>query len=332
MAPHVPRVVHQLWMQGADVVPSKYDGARASWRALHPSWDIKTWDERSIEGVITAVAADFGVAPSAAVAWYRAIPTLIQRCDVGRCFVLYAHGGVYADMDTLALQPLDTLLADSEASAARRGSDTHCFIYCRTINNAVFAATPRHPIFVSRWWPEVADALGGGRRKMGWLGRTLSRVGPGFNVVVTTGPLMWGRILAQAAPPAWGVVRPPHHVFYPRSDDSGRLDSLSPAVRAAMAARGSYTYHAQGQSWLPEACLERAALSLTHADTRRTVLVSLVSLIFVAALLAAVAFTLVPSPAPLPPLQSVPAVPVRAPLSAPAVPVVPLSAPAPAIT
>lgn len=297
----IPQWVHQIWMQGTNKVPGKYDKARQSWRAMHPpesGWTIQTWDEAAGKDLIRRVAPDFGMQPDALVQWYSSIPKLIQRCDILRCFILYAEGGVYADMDTLSLTPLTPLLAEADANATKHGA-AHAFVYCKTINNAVFAASPRHPLFTEAWWPQVHDAVSGERKQMGWLSRTLSKWGPGLDVVYTTGPMMWGRILegglvyggpgpsAQQLK-AWGVLRPPHRAFYPKMNDACQLDAMTDATKVRLAAQGSYTYHSQEADWLTGMSVEGAYIAMTRSDTRHAVLVTLCTVLLLIGLLWAV--------------------------------------------
>jgi hypothetical protein len=297
----IPLVIHQIWMQGSDQVPAKYTEARASFVANHPpeaGWKIETWDERAGESVLRQVAPDFGQTPDALVAWYTAIPKLIQRCDILRCFILYARGGVYVDMDCISLQPLLALLDDAEASCDARET-SNAFVFCETINNAVFASSTRNPIFPDAWWPEVYDAVSNGRQRMGWLARTLSQWGPGLDVIFTTGPMLWGRVLdgtgtflfggnmTEDQKKQWGVVRPPHDAFYPRMDDAGHLTTLTPRAKALMAANGSFTYHAQESDWLSgDVSVSGCFMAMTRANTRRRVLVlgALLLALFIAAL------------------------------------------------
>lgn len=279
--PHVPRVVHQIWWQGEAAIPAKYAAPRATWLEHHPpasGWRIQTWDEDSIRGVLRAVAPDFGETPDGLVAAVDAIPTIIQRCDVARVFILYQYGGVYADMDTLALQPLDGLLAKAEAAVAAKGS-RHAFIYCTMPNNAVFASSVRNPLLPRAWWPDVADALGP-QARMGFFNRMAGRMSPGWRVLFTTGPMAWLRVLdrdmSDAQRVEWGVYRPPQVVFFPALHNSGRLNRMSPEDRARMAAGGSYCYHSQEGDWVERGLnIETVWLHLCQADSRRVMAVTL---------------------------------------------------------
>jgi mannosyltransferase OCH1-like enzyme len=67
-----------------------------------------------------------------------------ERSDLLRLEVVARYGGVYADTDLEALQPLDPLLDDVELFAARFRDDSDDV----RINNAIFGAVPQHPVLV----------------------------------------------------------------------------------------------------------------------------------------------------------------------------------------
>jgi mannosyltransferase OCH1-like enzyme len=108
-----PRLIHQIWLQGVDELPADLVELSRTWREVNGAWQHLMWDEASLCALIDAEFAEH------ASAW-RALSPAIRRCDAARLFVLIAHGGLYADMDTRALQPLDVLVSRH----ALRGYDT----------------------------------------------------------------------------------------------------------------------------------------------------------------------------------------------------------------
>ena len=87
--------------------------------------------------------------------------TNIQRADAIRYFILYEHGGVYADLDFEALRPLTGLL-DSEEMAdvgVILGQEpwAHSQVLYdqpRMLCNAIMLSCPHHP-----FWKAVIDEL-----------------------------------------------------------------------------------------------------------------------------------------------------------------------------
>ena len=49
------------------------------------------------------------------LATYDAYPSYIQRCDAARYFIIYTHGGLYADLDYECTKPFAPVLADARA-------------------------------------------------------------------------------------------------------------------------------------------------------------------------------------------------------------------------
>ncbi len=138
MVCRVPRIIHQIWMQGWDKVPSKFDENRAALRRLNPYWQIMEWDEQSLRSECAALGPEF-------LHTFDRLPLLISKVDFGRYVVIYRYGGVSLDLDMAPLQPLNST----------PGLDEHPLMLSRTmlggpiVNNALFIACPHNP-FVMR--------------------------------------------------------------------------------------------------------------------------------------------------------------------------------------
>lgn len=70
----------------------------------------------------------------------------INRADFVRALYVHRYGGVYADMDTWCLQPVDTLFSPGSRKAyvAEMGPDTS---FSQNIPNAWFGSAPNHPFW-----------------------------------------------------------------------------------------------------------------------------------------------------------------------------------------
>jgi len=132
----VPRIIHQIWMQGWDKVPSKFNENRAALRRLNPEWHIMEWNETSLRAECAALGPEFQRA-------FDRLPLLISKVDFGRYVVLYRHGGISLDLDMVPLKPL----------TATPGIDEHALMLTKSsippfANNAVFIACPLNPFFM----------------------------------------------------------------------------------------------------------------------------------------------------------------------------------------
>lgn len=150
----VPRIIHQIWFQGADRVPAKYHTNMQRLRDLNPGWRHRVWSDPELRAACQAVS------PLAATA-YMLSTAMHQKIDLGRMCVLYLHGGISVDVDAEPLRPLDSLpgLTDIDRLAVTQipygsletlVSMQECIEirggqWCAQVNNACLLSPPRDP-------------------------------------------------------------------------------------------------------------------------------------------------------------------------------------------
>lgn len=221
----IPRIIHQIWYQGAAAVPPHYRAFRDGWRAAHPAWELRLWDRGSCRALLAERYPEF------LPAW-EAYPLFIQRIDSIRYFILKTYGGFYLDMDMECLKPLDPLL---------EGCD---LLLSRTVqyNIAALAGIPDHPL----WRRAIAGvAETAGRRRPRGLARW--RGGDARLAAETAGPVFFARMVKESGADTDPRTRVcPGHTFEPRAPTlvDGRLhfrDDLA----------GSYAIHHEALSWMP---------------------------------------------------------------------------------
>lgn len=168
----LPAIIHQIWIQGRDALPRRYEGASKRWQAINPGWQYMLWDDRSLRHLMAWHAPQW-------LAVYLREKDPVARADVGRYAVLQHHGGLYADMDTECVRPVRDFLAMEGAAlrvqlyenlwvrADRRG------VAYERVANSIIASEPGHGI-----WTSVLEEIG--RRKF-----------DGVPVVCRTGPVMF---------------------------------------------------------------------------------------------------------------------------------------------
>ncbi|PRW60525.1 glycosyltransferase sugar-binding region containing DXD motif family [Chlorella sorokiniana] len=206
-----PRRRHRSPDRGADQVPPKYRANMRRRRDLNPTWQVRVWSDADLK----AAAAALGVAGA-----YNAATIMNQKIDLGRYCVLYVHGGITVDMDTWALQPLDSLpnlhsldrLAVSltatnslESAVLRKG----CFRFptssqlCSFVNNAFLLAPPQDLVLL--------HIIQHCSRKL--LDPPSAAWGKELHVNGTTGPDQLNQVISQL--PAGMVTILPHTYFEP---------------------------------------------------------------------------------------------------------------------
>ena len=117
----IPKTIHQVWLGGS--MPEKLSQLHAKMKEVNPSWQVRLWDEESI-GVLLCDCFAY------------AHPNKAGSSDVVRLKALQKYGGVYFDLDFVAVRPIDELEKYS-AFAARQPDGVIC--------NAAIGAEPSHP-------------------------------------------------------------------------------------------------------------------------------------------------------------------------------------------
>ena len=135
--PHVPEVVFQTW-KSRNQIPSNYDIWSRSFSRHNPRYDCMIWDDQDNREFITEHFPWF-------LPFYDQYPKEIFRADAVRYFFLYKFGGLYADMDTECLKPLDPVLRSGDAIVGRMGNDER---FEHSIPNAMMAAKRHHLIWL----------------------------------------------------------------------------------------------------------------------------------------------------------------------------------------
>jgi mannosyltransferase OCH1-like enzyme len=216
----VPKRIHQIWMQGKDV-PARYDAARQSWRDMHPDFAIQLWSEPELKALVQHTH------------WEQALQlcqSMIQRADLYRCALLEYYGGIYADMDTYALESFAPLL-----QCAKLQLGLTSFRPGYRVSNSVILAPPGLPFWHQVFVPAVMRAF--------YTGTVIDDISPVLAVMRTTGPGLWADLTLKH--PDKFELRPPRY-FYALDVPKKRI--LDENDKAKL--RGSFSFHMQDSAWL----------------------------------------------------------------------------------
>lgn len=105
------KFIHQIWYQGQNELPQKYQSSSETWRLLNEGYEYKFWDAKKLHHLVHSKYPTFS-------ARWNAIQSTIKRCDAARCFILHAFGGVYADFDTVCVRPMDDFISINDLQDA----------------------------------------------------------------------------------------------------------------------------------------------------------------------------------------------------------------------
>lgn len=104
--------IWQTWKVGPDSpdFPQKYNGLQLSWSHDNPSHKHHIISDKQCDIMVNDL---FGAVPDVVKAW-NAMPKSILKADFFRYLILFARGGVYSDIDTKVLKPVDTWISNNE--------------------------------------------------------------------------------------------------------------------------------------------------------------------------------------------------------------------------
>ena len=134
-----PRVIHQSWK--TESLPPDFRNWSLSWRRLHPSYEYRLWTDRDNHQLIADHYPWF-------LPVYEELDHKIKRADVVRFFYLYHFGGVYADLDFLALRPFDELLQQFRHASVLLGYLGDDPRWMHSIPNALMISKRRSPFWL----------------------------------------------------------------------------------------------------------------------------------------------------------------------------------------
>ena len=139
-----PHKIHQTWKTHR--LPEGMRQLASSWRLVHPQWEYKLWNDEENRRFIAREYSWF-------LPTYDGYDHAIKRVDAVRVFYLHKHGGVYADLDSIALQSLESLLGEQFPRASvllgfvGRGTGFQPS-YSENVPNALMVSKPGAPFWL----------------------------------------------------------------------------------------------------------------------------------------------------------------------------------------
>lgn len=97
----VPKIIHQIWMQGYDKIPKKFHANVEKNKMLNPDFTYMFWDETKILKLLKDPML---------LDTYDNFDYMLQKVDFARYLILYYYGGITIDMDAYCIKPLSDML------------------------------------------------------------------------------------------------------------------------------------------------------------------------------------------------------------------------------
>ncbi|MES3002042.1 MAG: glycosyltransferase [Pseudomonadota bacterium] len=133
----IPKLLFQTW-KSTTVIPANFAHWSQTLRDHNPAYEYMLWDDADNRAFIAGHYPWF-------LETYDAYPAEIFRADAVRYFFLYHFGGIYADMDTECLRPLDGMLDVADVVLGRMGTDPH---FVHSLPNALMMSRPRQEFWL----------------------------------------------------------------------------------------------------------------------------------------------------------------------------------------
>lgn len=200
----IPAIIHQTWK--TPDIPRGFAAYVASWRRFNPGWRYMLWTDRDCRSFVRDRYPGL-------LELYDSYSSSINRADVARYLLLHHYGGLYADLDTECLRPLDALLHGSPGCIIGCEPRLHAerlYGRARLICNAVLLSAPGHP-----FWEHVMGILTGSAGER--------------SVIEATGPVMLDRALGSY--PGRDVMIVADSVFCPLVDLKNHRLRLTPTEK-----------------------------------------------------------------------------------------------------
>jgi mannosyltransferase OCH1-like enzyme len=130
----IPKLLWQTYK--SKFPPNDSISSIKTWLNLNPNYQWYYFDDVKCSQFISDhFSSEF-------VDMYNSLPYGVMKADAWRIAIIYVYGGVYADIDTRCLVPIDYWTKDYSFIAAVETPGG-------TIGNFTFAAEPNHPIIQS---------------------------------------------------------------------------------------------------------------------------------------------------------------------------------------
>lgn len=133
----IPRIIFQTWKSRHEM-PGLYRAWRQTIIDKNPTYRHIIWDDDDNHRFIRSYHPWF-------IKTYENYEANIMRADAVRYFFLYTFGGIYIDLDTECLRPLDQHLNEADVILGRMGVDPH---FSHSMPNAILMSAPRQEFWL----------------------------------------------------------------------------------------------------------------------------------------------------------------------------------------
>ncbi|PWY68912.1 hypothetical protein BO83DRAFT_317426, partial [Aspergillus eucalypticola CBS 122712] len=108
----IPKLIHQTWFPAGSNMSDDAQTWVRTMRSQNADWEYVLWDDETNRMLVEQYFPWF-------LTDYNRLPKEIHRADVVRNLYMYLFGGMYADVDTEALRPVEPLFTSHSTTLAK---------------------------------------------------------------------------------------------------------------------------------------------------------------------------------------------------------------------
>lgn len=141
----VPKIIHNIWLQGYDNIPNEMKLIYTNIKKLNPEWDFIVWDETMILQLLEKY-------PKIMVLYKNSNNNYLDKKTLlARYAILDEHGGFYYDIDTNCQSSLNDFLLIKEENIVERGNNNTIHIACSKANILKYLYPFYQPLYESNF-------------------------------------------------------------------------------------------------------------------------------------------------------------------------------------
>lgn len=118
----IPKIIYQTWK--TKELPASVEAVRTTLQIQNPEYTIILFDDSDMDEWIHTHM------PQEVVYAYNSLAVGAAKADLWRYCILYTNGGIYLDIDSTLLVPIQTFLSENDQAAISRERNKGLFSQC----------------------------------------------------------------------------------------------------------------------------------------------------------------------------------------------------------
>ena len=142
----IPKIIHQIWWQGKDNIPESYPNYCKSWKDKNPDFKYMFWNDKKIIELIK----EYPIYKKK----FDKLEHMIQKIDIAKYIILHKYGGIYVDVDSECLKPINNLLNNRQIVIIQINVNPFEKVLAygkftgNALQNGVMAGEKNHPFWI----------------------------------------------------------------------------------------------------------------------------------------------------------------------------------------